>query len=446
MTEPTKIDRPNDQHQQKKPKSKLFWINVSMVCVVVVLVGLIYGYKQFQSFNLVHAYNKDFNQISAAAALFSDKVAKEPENMQSFNELVDYYQKLKAENNFDAQIRDLNNNPRYGKFNDKKDASALALNKPEEELDRLLKDIDQIQLGFQKSKDIDNEIHVLETTTTTISDFDAKTDKLTTLNDEIKEDMLGIVVHPNLKMSESKAANLAYLDGLSAQNEQKRQVQLARKYINDGNNSFYSDTYYGMANEANQLASDQNQLASEKFSQHKLHKQEAAKLLATYSELMGDPSFSIPEAAAVNTDESAQNDSDQTISTDSTESIIVADQQIEDLMKAYIETSVAATQDYDFSNVSPYVDPNGKLFKEGKKYLQYLESKGIKEQLISVEVTSIERLGDKEYHVYTEETYDISYADGTTKTKSFRSTFLVVEDNNNLFVNSLIETNEFTQS
>ena len=460
------IGSPNEEVKSKH-KMKLLLVTVVIVfCFATVLLGSLFGYKYYQESLITKHYNQDFNNILVKSKLFSEKISKEPEQLKTFNDLVDYYQKLKSQNNFESQMIDLNNNPNYVSLTEKKDISALGLSKPTGELDQVIKDIDIIQIGIQKSKDVENEIRVLESTTTTIDQFDQKIDDLTAINDEIKSDMLGKVVHPYLKkahedfikaltyrgsyLSESKAANAAYLEALLAEDQQKQQVQLADKYIREGNNSyFYSESYYDQAGEANRLAANQSQIAKEKYDQQTTHADEAKEMFAKYLELMGEYVSPVENSKSTIAIASETSENESTSSKENVDNVkldsqsqIDSNQQVTDFMVSYVKKAVEATREYDFSIVEPYIDTKGKSYKEVKEYLKYLQSKGIHEELQNIEVTKVEKQTAIEYLVSTTETYNITYKDGTSKEKSFYSIFKVVRVNNGLYVNALISTKE----
>ncbi|MCQ6277099.1 hypothetical protein JMM81_19680 [Bacillus sp. V3B] len=78
----------------------------------------------------------------------------------------------------------------------------------------------------------------------------------------------------------------------------------------------------------------------------------------------------------------------------------------------------------DFSIVESFHDPDGKSYQESKDYIDYIVSKGIKEDILSVEVVDYEEM-DEGYLVHTIEEYDIHYSNGTTSRKKFESTYRI---------------------
>ncbi|WP_127738515.1 TcaA NTF2-like domain-containing protein [Niallia taxi] len=96
--------------------------------------------------------------------------------------------------------------------------------------------------------------------------------------------------------------------------------------------------------------------------------------------------------------------------------------------------SVSAINAGEFSHVSSYLDPNGKAYTESKDYVKYIYEKGITEEVVSVEVTDYEKPDDG-YVVDTNDVYDITSKDGTTKRQEFKSSL-----DGTLGVNELIST------
>ena len=105
---------------------------------------------------------------------------------------------------------------------------------------------------------------------------------------------------------------------------------------------------------------------------------------------------------------------------------------IEEFMKQYIQTSINAMNEGDFSLVESFHAPEGKSYKESKDYIDYIVSKGIKEDLLSIEVIDYVKSEDG-YLVNTNEEYDIHYSDGTSDRKKFASTYRLTQSKKNDF-------------
>ena len=104
-----------------------------------------------------------------------------------------------------------------------------------------------------------------------------------------------------------------------------------------------------------------------------------------------------------------------------------ADQNsIEEFMKQYIQTSIKAMNEGNFSLVESFHNPEGKSYKESKDYIDYIVSKGIKEDVLSIKVIDYVKSED-DYLVNTNEEYDIHYSDGTTDRKKFASTYRITQ-------------------
>ncbi|WP_078543527.1 zinc ribbon domain-containing protein [Litchfieldia alkalitelluris] len=116
---------------------------------------------------------------------------------------------------------------------------------------------------------------------------------------------------------------------------------------------------------------------------------------------------------------------------------------IDSFMTTYISTSVAAINNRDFSMVSGYIDPSSSAYlKEVEDYIDYLDSKGITEDLLLVEVAMVDQKDDETLTVTTNEEYYIHYEDGSTKFKAYESTYEVKTGSDGFKMYKLVETNE----
>lgn len=118
------------------------------------------------------------------------------------------------------------------------------------------------------------------------------------------------------------------------------------------------------------------------------------------------------------------------------------EEALNSFMEDYYYASVSAMNAGEFSFVSPYLDPNGKAYTESKDYVKYIYEKGITEEVVSVEVTDYEKT-DEGYVVDTEDVYDITYEDGTTKRQEYKSSYKVNKlEDGALEINELISTED----
>lgn len=102
-----------------------------------------------------------------------------------------------------------------------------------------------------------------------------------------------------------------------------------------------------------------------------------------------------------------------------------SNEEIEQFMQDYSTFSIRAVNERDFSVVENLVDPTGKSYKEQKDYIDYLDSKGIHEEVDTFKVTEIGQVDETTYKVSTYEKYNIYYEDGSQKLKDFNSGYLV---------------------
>lgn len=116
---------------------------------------------------------------------------------------------------------------------------------------------------------------------------------------------------------------------------------------------------------------------------------------------------------------------------------------IEPFVTNYIHQSVEAMNRRDFSLISGLIDPTSTAYlKESSNYIDYLEEKGITEDLISVEVVDIKEKDDTTFTVSTHEEYHIYYGDGSGKYKTFNSKYEVKSTSDGYRMYKLIETKE----
>ncbi|MDN3361222.1 hypothetical protein QU577_05640 [Priestia megaterium] len=122
-------------------------------------------------------------------------------------------------------------------------------------------------------------------------------------------------------------------------------------------------------------------------------------------------------------------------------------QQVSDFMAEYSSDSIEAVNSRNFTVVEDSLDPSGKAYKEQRDYLKYLEKKNITEESLGFAVNKVVSVDQSTYKVTTQEEYEIFYDDGSSKIKSFSSSYIVkVLANGNLAVNELLYTQELSSS
>lgn len=122
-------------------------------------------------------------------------------------------------------------------------------------------------------------------------------------------------------------------------------------------------------------------------------------------------------------------------------------QQVSDFMAEYSSDSIEAVNSRNFTVVEDSLDPSGKAYKEQRDYLKYLEKKNITEESLGFTVNKVVSVDQSTYKVTTQEEYEIFYDDGSSKIKSFSSSYIVkVLANGNLAVNELLYTQELSSS
>ena len=150
--------------------------------------------------------------------------------------------------------------------------------------------------------------------------------------------------------------------------------------------------------------------------------------IATDGSTVLSAEYKVDDKVIKSNEVTVMNDDDVYLEFDEDNLTVTVD-DLEFFMKNYIKTSVLAMNKGDFSIVESYHDPDGKSYNESKDYIDYIVSKGIKEDVISIEMTGYEKV-ENNFLVKTREAFDIHYSDGSTKRKTFKSVYRVVQDNN----------------
>ncbi|PGX24690.1 hypothetical protein COE22_18975 [Bacillus cereus] len=101
-----------------------------------------------------------------------------------------------------------------------------------------------------------------------------------------------------------------------------------------------------------------------------------------------------------------------------------------EFVRNHIYDNVRAISLNDFSLIENNYDKSGKSYKEDRDYIQYLHKKGIKEDLLTMEVRNVERQSATKYKVTTYEEYHIRYGDGSVKFKSFNNEHIITVNGN----------------
>ncbi|WP_242234548.1 zinc ribbon domain-containing protein [Bacillus cereus group sp. BfR-BA-01316] len=101
-----------------------------------------------------------------------------------------------------------------------------------------------------------------------------------------------------------------------------------------------------------------------------------------------------------------------------------------DFVQNHIYNNVRAIALNDFSLIENDYDKSGKSYKEDRDYLQYLQKKGITEDLLTMNIRNVERQSATKYKVTTYEEYHIRYGDGSVKFKSFNNDHIVTVNGN----------------
>ncbi|EIT84272.1 hypothetical protein A374_15838 [Fictibacillus macauensis ZFHKF-1] len=97
--------------------------------------------------------------------------------------------------------------------------------------------------------------------------------------------------------------------------------------------------------------------------------------------------------------------------------------EVKNFMLDYTTASVESLNVGNFGLAEAYIDPKGPAYNEARKYVDYIQKKGIQEYLDDFEVTNVDFSKPTMITVSTNEAYTITYADGSSKHKKFRSKY-----------------------
>lgn len=116
-------------------------------------------------------------------------------------------------------------------------------------------------------------------------------------------------------------------------------------------------------------------------------------------------------------------------------------EELENLYDSFQKMGVEAINNRDYSLIAEYYHPDGVSGTESANYINYLDSKGITEQLLESEVVDFEVV-DEGIHLYTFESFMIYYTDKPDAQKSFNTEYLLVLDEGKWKFFELLKTTE----
>ena len=121
----------------------------------------------------------------------------------------------------------------------------------------------------------------------------------------------------------------------------------------------------------------------------------------------------------------------------------VKDEDIRKLVENYVVLGMEAIREEDFSYIEPLLDPNGKMYKESQESIKTINRKGLKEEVLTVQVQHITENSPSEFTADTYEEFKITYQDGTELIKGFTSSYRIKAlENNRLVMNETISVKE----
>ncbi|MDT9026542.1 c-type cytochrome [Rossellomorea yichunensis] len=121
----------------------------------------------------------------------------------------------------------------------------------------------------------------------------------------------------------------------------------------------------------------------------------------------------------------------------------VKDEDIRELVENYVVLGMEAIRKEDFSSIEPLLDPYGKMYKESQESVKTINRRGLKEEVLTVQVQRITENTPSEFTADTYEEFKITYQDGTEMIKGFTSSYRIIAlENNRLVMNETISVKE----
>ncbi len=117
---------------------------------------------------------------------------------------------------------------------------------------------------------------------------------------------------------------------------------------------------------------------------------------------------------------------------------VLRDDKVVSTMKGYANGLVAGINTNSFSKVEPYLQQGSSLYNQQKSLVSDLHSRGITEEVVSVNVDSISGNGEN-YHIQTTERIEITKRDGSTRTADFSWKYSAVWKNGELKLTDIQE-------
>lgn len=130
--------------------------------------------------------------------------------------------------------------------------------------------------------------------------------------------------------------------------------------------------------------------------------------------------------------------SEETVTAKKTENV---ETEIEVLIESYTAASINAINMRSFYYVEDYITETGPRKQEADDYIDYLDSKDIYEDLINVELESVEKVNDTTWKATYIEEIEITNPD-SANVRKFRTIVNVKVVDGEYYVDELVETNE----
>lgn len=109
----------------------------------------------------------------------------------------------------------------------------------------------------------------------------------------------------------------------------------------------------------------------------------------------------------------------------------------EKAMYDYQYNFVKAVNSYDFSVLSPYIDPNGPLYNMQQKLIESYKKQSIQEKLIYYSIESTKKVNNDEYQLIVYEKFYITYGNKKPALTEYRNIYTVKNTSNGLQVSDM---------
>ncbi|WP_242276595.1 dynamin family protein [Bacillus cereus group sp. BfR-BA-01445] len=103
-----------------------------------------------------------------------------------------------------------------------------------------------------------------------------------------------------------------------------------------------------------------------------------------------------------------------------TADVVKEEQKIQQFMNQFYREFETAFNQYNFSRIASFYDPNGSEYKDVQKYFKTMEEKRIQQRTYPPVIKNIQKIGEQQYKVEVQEEYTFRYPDGRNDHKQIK--------------------------